>query len=79
MAGFVAVLGIGFYKYKSRGNMSTSMFLMQLRVASQGTVVGILGIGMIYSMLNEYVFNKKETPAIAATTGTADLKQPKSN
>lgn len=80
MAGFIAVLGIGVYKYRSRGNMSTSMFLMQLRVASQGTVVGVLGIGMIYSMLDEYVFNKKETSTITDnTTGTADLRQPQSN
>lgn len=76
LAGFVAVLGIGFYKYKSRGNMSTSMFLMQLRVASQGTVVGALTIGIVYSMLNEYVWNKKETPAITAAT---DIAQSKSN
>lgn len=72
----VAVLGIGCYKYKSRGSMSTSMFLMQLRVAAQGTVVGALTIGMMYSMLNDYVFNKKETPAIAETT---HITQPKSN
>lgn len=76
MAGFFAVLGIGFHKYKSRGNMSTSMFLMQLRVAAQGTVVGALTIGLVFSMLNEYVWNKKETPAITATT---DITQPKTN
>lgn len=76
MAGFCAVLGIGAYKYRSRGNMSTSMFLMQLRVASQGTVVGALTIGIIYSMLNEYVWNKKETPSITAAT---DIAQSKSN
>lgn len=76
MAGFFAVLGIGVYKYKSRGNMSTSMFLMQLRVAAQGTVVGALTVGIMYSMLNEYVWNKKETPAI---TATADITQSKSN
>lgn len=75
MAGFFAVLGIGVYKYKNRGNMSTSMFMMQLRVAAQGTVVGALTIGMIYSMLNDYVWNKKETPAITATT---NITQPKS-
>lgn len=56
--------------------MSTSMFLMQLRVASQGTVVGALTIGIVYSMLNEYVWNKKETPAITAAT---DIAQSKSN
>lgn len=38
---------------------------MQLRVASQGMVVGALTLGLVYSMLNEYVLNKK-TPSIDA-------------
>lgn len=32
---------------------------MQLRVAAQGTVVGALTIGLVYTMLRDYVFNKK--------------------
>uniref|UniRef100_A0A182MUH4 HIG1 domain-containing protein n=1 Tax=Anopheles culicifacies TaxID=139723 RepID=A0A182MUH4_9DIPT len=35
IAGLVAVCAIGAYKYKHRGGMSTSVFLMQLRVAAQ--------------------------------------------
>lgn len=60
LAGLVAVCGIGAYKYKSRGAMTTSMFMMQLRVAAQGAVVGCLALGITYSMLRDYVFTKAE-------------------
>ncbi|KAH8355967.1 hypothetical protein KR200_004482, partial [Drosophila serrata] len=58
IAGFVAAGLIGAYKYKHRGTMSTSVFLMQLRVAAQGTVVGCLTVGLAYSMAKEYLFDK---------------------
>lgn len=32
---------------------------MQLRVAAQGTVVGALTIGLVYTMLRDYVFDRK--------------------
>ncbi|XP_037815036.1 HIG1 domain family member 1A, mitochondrial [Lucilia sericata] len=57
LAGFVAAAAIGAYKYKHRGTMSTSVFLMQLRVAAQGTVVACLTAGLGYTMYNQY-FNK---------------------
>ncbi|XP_038108380.1 HIG1 domain family member 1A, mitochondrial [Culex quinquefasciatus] len=60
LAGLAIVCGIGAYKYKNRGAMSTSVFLMQLRVAAQGTVVAALSLGLAYTMANEYIFNKKE-------------------
>ncbi|KRG01635.1 hypothetical protein AWZ03_001508 [Drosophila navojoa] len=59
IAGFVAAGLIGAYKYKNRGTMSTSVFLMQLRVAAQGTVVGCLTVGLGYQMAKEYLFDKK--------------------
>lgn len=37
--------------------MSTSVFLMQLRVAAQGTVVGALSIGLAYTMAQKYIFH----------------------
>ncbi|KAH8292407.1 hypothetical protein KR054_009399, partial [Drosophila jambulina] len=58
IAGFVAAGLIGAYKYKNRGTMSTSVFLMQLRVAAQGTVVGCLTVGLAYTMAKEYLFDK---------------------
>ncbi|XP_055626510.1 HIG1 domain family member 1A, mitochondrial-like [Toxorhynchites rutilus septentrionalis] len=59
LAGLAMVCGVGAYKYKNRGTMSTSVFLMQLRVAAQGTVVAALTIGLAYTMANEYLFKKK--------------------
>lgn len=55
VVGFLAACGIGAYKYNRRGTMSTSVFLMQLRVAAQGTVVGALTLGLAYKMFNDYV------------------------
>ena len=55
MAGLVIACAIGAYKYKHRGAMSTSVFLMQLRVAAQGTVVGCLALGLSYSMFKDYI------------------------
>lgn len=41
--------------------MSTSMYLMQLRVISQGTVVGAICLGMMYSIGNKLLaMNKKD-------------------
>lgn len=60
IAGLLTACAIGAYKFKRRGEMSTSVFLMQLRVAAQGTVVGCLTLGLAYNMLNEYVLNPKK-------------------
>lgn len=60
LAGLVAVCGIGVFKYRNRGTMSTSVFLMQLRVAAQGTVVGALSIGLVYSMIQKYVLHSDQ-------------------
>ena len=59
LAGCVGACAIGAYKFKHKGNMSTSVFLMQLRVAAQGTVVGCLTLGLGYTMAKEYLFNDK--------------------
>ncbi|XP_046412306.1 HIG1 domain family member 1A, mitochondrial-like [Neodiprion virginianus] len=60
LVGLVATCAIGAYKYKHRGAMSTSVFLMQLRVAAQGVAIGSLTIGMTYSMINDYVLHRKK-------------------
>lgn len=44
----------GAYKYRSKGKMSTSIFLMQLRVGAQGLAVGTLMVGLIYTMVKEH-------------------------
>ncbi|XP_041974074.1 HIG1 domain family member 1A, mitochondrial [Aricia agestis] len=63
IVGLIGVCGLGVYKYKNRGKMSTSVYLMQLRVAAQGTVVAALTIGLGYQLANKYLFksvNKEE-------------------
>lgn len=60
IAGCLIACGIGAYRYKHRGAMSTSVFLMQLRVAAQGTVVATLTGGLIYMMAKEHLFNTKK-------------------
>ncbi|XP_038208810.1 HIG1 domain family member 1A, mitochondrial [Zerene cesonia] len=60
--GLIGVCGVGAYKYKTRGKMSTSVFLMQLRVAAQGTAVAALTLGLGYQLVDKYLLksNKKE-------------------
>lgn len=65
MAGFLGVAALGAYNYRNRGKMTTSIYLMQLRVAAQGTVVGTLCLGLIYSMASRYLF-KKDSSADAS-------------
>ncbi|CAH2099605.1 unnamed protein product [Euphydryas editha] len=57
LAGLASAVGYGAYAYKNRGRMSTSVYLMQFRVISQGLVVGALTAGMAYSLYNNH-FNK---------------------
>ncbi|GLV33919.1 uncharacterized protein CBL_11197 [Carabus blaptoides fortunei] len=63
IAGLTMACLYGAYKFKNRGSMSPSVFLMQLRVGAQGTVVACLTLGLAYSMCKEYVFDKK--PSLA--------------
>ena len=64
IAGTLGVLGFGAYSYKNRGGMSTSVFLMHLRVKAQGMIVGAMAIGVGLSLLNEYVVRPyKQQPA----------------
>ncbi|XP_077293949.1 HIG1 domain family member 1A, mitochondrial-like [Arctopsyche grandis] len=55
MFGMFLAVCYGGYMYKHRGKMSTSIYLMQLRVAAQGTAVGTLTIGMVYNMYTTYM------------------------
>ncbi|KAM3958263.1 HIG1 domain family member 1A, mitochondrial [Aphomia sociella] len=60
LLGLVGVCGYGIYQYKHKGRMSTSVFLMQLRVAAQGTVVSALTIGLAYNLAKEHLFKDKK-------------------
>ncbi|KAL1517681.1 hypothetical protein ABEB36_001416 [Hypothenemus hampei] len=52
-------VGYGAYMYKKRGKMSTSVYLMQLRVGAQGAAVGALTLGLAYTMWKNY-FERKD-------------------
>ena len=56
----LAAVGWGMYSYRNRGNMSTSVFLMHLRVKAQSMVVGAMALGVGYSLCKDYVFNDKK-------------------
>lgn len=58
--GLIGVCGLGAYKYKTKGKMSTSVFLMQLRVAAQGTVVAALTVGLAYTLAKDHLFKDKK-------------------
>ena len=57
LAGLVAALGYGGYRFNKRGLMSPSVYLMQLRVAAQGTIVGCLALGITYTMCKDFFDN----------------------
>ncbi|CAK9806617.1 HIG1 domain family member 1C [Anthophora quadrimaculata] len=61
LAGLTAVCGIGAYKWKTmKKTMRPSMYLIQLRVAAQGTVLACITIGMVYQMYTDFVLKKKD-------------------
>lgn len=60
LAGLTLACLYGAYKYKHRGNMSTSVFLMQLRVGAQGTVVACLTAGIAYALFKDYFMKSDE-------------------
>ncbi|GBP94711.1 HIG1 domain family member 1A, mitochondrial [Eumeta japonica] len=60
LVGLVAACAFGAYKFKHKGEMSTSVFLMQLRVAAQGTVVSALTIGIAYTLVKEHILKEKK-------------------
>lgn len=53
-------VGYGAYAFKNKGKMSTSVYLMHLRVGAQGAAVGSLSLGLLYTMINEYILNGKK-------------------
>ncbi|BES87925.1 unnamed protein product [Nesidiocoris tenuis] len=60
--GIVGMLGAcayGAYQFKNKGKMSTSVYLMQLRVAAQGMVVGTLALGVLYNLVNTHILKRK--------------------
>lgn len=55
MGAFATIVGVGAYKWKSRKTLDPAQFLIKIRVAAQGTAIGLLSLGMIYQMVQKYV------------------------
>jgi asparagine N-glycosylation enzyme membrane subunit Stt3 len=56
--GLLGALGYGAYSFKHKGKMSTSVFLMQLRVTAQSAVVVCLTAGIGYSLARDFLLPK---------------------
>ncbi|KAK9880714.1 hypothetical protein WA026_013038 [Henosepilachna vigintioctopunctata] len=48
----------GAYMFKNKGRMSTSVYLMHLRVGAQGAAVGALTLGLLYTMVKQHLLKK---------------------
>lgn len=59
LAGCAFVVAYGLYRYKNRGKLSASNYLMQLRVTAQGAVIGCLTLGIMKSLYDR--LTKKDT------------------
>lgn len=53
VSGMVGMVAYGGWNYKNRGSMSTSVYLMHLRVKAQSMVVGALTIGATYHLIKD--------------------------
>ncbi|XP_067869364.1 HIG1 domain family member 1C-like [Heterodontus francisci] len=60
MTGFAAIVGLGLYKMRTRGNTKMSVHLIHTRVAAQACVVGAVTLGVLYTMYKEYVVKPSE-------------------
>lgn len=60
IAGMVGMVAYGAYAYRFKGSMSTSVYLMHLRVRAQSMVVGAMTLGVGYTLLRDYYFKKDE-------------------
>uniref|UniRef100_A0A224Y3G8 Putative conserved plasma membrane protein n=1 Tax=Panstrongylus lignarius TaxID=156445 RepID=A0A224Y3G8_9HEMI len=61
ICGLIMACSYGAYMYKRRGTMSTSVYLMQLRVAAQGTVVGTLAVGVGFNIFQRLKFKNDQS------------------
>uniref|UniRef100_A0A9L0RCA6 HIG1 hypoxia inducible domain family member 1C n=1 Tax=Equus caballus TaxID=9796 RepID=A0A9L0RCA6_HORSE len=55
IAGFITVVSYGLYKLKYRRDQKMSIYLIHMRVAAQGFVVGAVTLGVLYSMYKDYI------------------------
>uniref|UniRef100_A0A023FYF4 Putative conserved plasma membrane protein n=1 Tax=Amblyomma parvum TaxID=251391 RepID=A0A023FYF4_AMBPA len=55
LSGCIAACAYGAFLFRRHGRANPSLFLMQLRVTAQGTVIGCLTLGVIYSLSQRFV------------------------
>ncbi|GFT43700.1 HIG1 domain-containing protein [Nephila pilipes] len=60
LSSFFIIAAYGIYKFKNRGNLSASNYLMQLRVTAQGAVITCLTVGVVKSLYDRYNKDKSE-------------------
>ena len=58
--GMIGMVAYGAYNFRNRGNMRVSVYLMHLRVKAQAMVVGSMALGVGYSLLSDYMKEKRQ-------------------
>ncbi|XP_070164110.1 HIG1 domain family member 1A, mitochondrial-like [Polyergus mexicanus] len=61
LIGLTGVCGYGAYAFKKR-KISMQLYLIQLRVAAQGTAIACLTIGMGYHMIKKHILHDENEP-----------------
>ncbi|KAH9368934.1 hypothetical protein HPB48_007072 [Haemaphysalis longicornis] len=61
LSGCVFACAYGAYLFRRRGTTNPSLFLMQLRVTAQGTVIGCLMLGVSYSLVQRLMNHGSST------------------
>jgi len=59
----LGVLAYQAYKFKNRGKLPVSVYLIHTRVLAQGTIIGVLTLGVLHSMYKEYFGKDKKAIA----------------
>lgn len=57
----LGAVGWGVYKFRHKGDMSTSVYLMHLRVAAQGMVVGAITLGVAAKLIQGLLEKRKSS------------------
>ena len=60
IAGALATIGYSIFAFRRRGTMSTSVFLMHLRVRAQSMIVGSLTLGVAATLIKEFMDKRKK-------------------
>ncbi|KAI0241576.1 hypothetical protein LSAT2_023604 [Lamellibrachia satsuma] len=60
VTGALATMAYSIFTFRRRGNMSTSVFLMHLRVRAQSMIVGSMAIGVAVTLIKDYMEKGKK-------------------